>query len=76
MIPCRRNAASADPRRNRRHPARPKAKAKKKKRGVFMPVLFGITMAFALACVALCWMILNDSSNLMNDKADVVLGRL
>ena len=39
-----------------------------------MPALFGITIAFALACMALCWMILNDSSNLMNSKADVTLG--
>ena len=37
-------------------------KAEKKKRTVFLPVLFGITVAFALACAALCWMILNDSS--------------
>ena len=36
--------------------------------------MFGITIAFALACMALCWMILNDSSNLMNSKADVTLG--
>lgn len=36
--------------------------------------MFGITIAFALACMALCWMILNDSSNLMNNKADVTLG--
>ncbi len=36
--------------------------------------LFGITIAFALACMALCWMILNDSSNLMNNKADITLG--
>ena len=46
---------------------------KKKKRTVFLPVLFGITVAFALACAALCWMILNDSSSLMGEKADVVL---
>ena len=45
----------------------------KKKRSAFLPVLFGITVAFALACGALCWIILNDSSNLMNEKADVVL---
>lgn len=36
-------------------------------------MLFGITVAFALACAALCWMILNDSSSLMGEKADVVL---
>ena len=50
------------------------AKAKKKKRSAFLPVLFGITIAFAIACLALCWMILNDSSNLMNNKADITLG--
>lgn len=45
----------------------------KKKRSVFLPVLFGITVAFALACAALCWTILNDSSTLMSEKADIVL---
>ena len=48
-------------------------KAKRKRRTIFLPVLFGITIAFALACLALCWMILNDSSNLMNNKADITL---
>ena len=47
---------------------------KKKRRTIFLPALFGITIAFALACLALCWMILNDSSNLMNNKADIALG--
>ena len=51
-----------------------KNKPRKKKRSIFLPALFGITIAFALACLALCWMILNDSSNLMNNKADVTLG--
>ena len=51
-----------------------KTKPRKKRRSVFLPALFGITIAFALACLALCWMILNDSSNLMNNKADVTLG--
>ena len=51
-----------------------KAAPRKKKRTIFLPALFGITIAFALACLALCWMILNDSSNLMNNKADVTLG--
>ena len=51
-----------------------KNKPVKKRRTVFLPALFGITIAFALACMALCWMILNDSSNLMNNKADVTLG--
>ena len=50
-----------------------KARKGKKKRTIFLPVLFGITVAFALACAALCWMILNDSSSLMGEKADVVL---
>ena len=51
-----------------------KSMSGKKRRTVFLPALFGITIAFALACMALCWMILNDSSNLMNNKADVTLG--
>lgn len=46
----------------------------KKKRSVFLPVLFGITVAFTLACGALCWVILQDSSNLMSQKAEVILG--
>ena len=50
------------------------APRKKKRRTIFLPALFGITIAFALACLALCWMILNDSSNLMNNKADIALG--
>ena len=48
-------------------------KAKRKRRTIFLPALFGITIAFALACLALCWLILNDSSNLMNNKADITL---
>ncbi len=51
-----------------------KARPRKKRRSVFLPTLLGITIAFALASMALCWMILNDSSNLMNSKADVTLG--
>ena len=50
-----------------------KTRKGKTKRTVFLPVLFGITVAFALACLALCWAILNDSSTLMSEKADVVL---
>ena len=46
---------------------------RKKRRTIFLPALFGITVAFAIACLALCWMILNDSSNLMNNKADITL---
>ena len=51
-----------------------KTARKKKRSSAFLPVLFGITIAFAVACLALCWMILNDSSNLMNNKADITLG--
>ena len=50
------------------------ASRKKKRRTIYLPALLGITIAFALACLALCWMILNDSSNLMNNKADITLG--
>ena len=50
------------------------ASRKKKRRAIYLPALLGITIAFALACLALCWMILNDSSNLMNNKADIALG--
>ena len=46
---------------------------KRKRRTIFLPALLGITVAFALACMALCWLILNDSSNLMNNKADITL---
>ena len=46
---------------------------RKKRRTVFLPALFGITVAFVIACLALCWLILNDSSNLMNNKADITL---
>ncbi len=55
-------------------PRSKKAPRRKKRRTIFLPALFGITIAFALACLALCWMILNDSSNLMNNKADITLG--
>ena len=45
--------------------AAPRGKnAKRKRRTIFLPVL---------ACLALCWLILNDSSNLMNNKADITL---
>ena len=50
-----------------------KARKGKKKHTIFLPVLFGITVAFALACLALCWAILNDFSTLMSEKSDVVL---
>ena len=69
------NEPMAEKRTIRRPPEAQKTrtKAKKKKRGAFMPVLLGITVAFALACAALCWVILSDSSNIMNKKADIVL---
>lgn len=51
-----------------------KAKPRKKRRSLYLPILFGITIAFAAACAALCLMILNDSSNLMNQKSDIALG--
>ena len=50
-----------------------KTRKSKKKKPIFLPMLFGITVAFALACMALCWTILNDSSTLMSEKADIVL---
>ena len=40
---------------------------------IFGVGLLGITTAFALACAALCWTILNDSSNIMTDRDDIVL---
>lgn len=50
------------------------ASKRKKKRSVFIPVLLGITVAFALACAALCFMILRNANNLFTDqKADIVL---
>ncbi len=50
-----------------------KTQPRKKRRSIFLPVLFGITIAFTAACGALCLMILNDSSNLMNQKTDIIL---
>ena len=47
---------------------------RKKKRSVFIPVLLGITVAFAVACAALCLMILRNTNNMLTDqKADIVL---
>ena len=47
---------------------------RKKKRSVFIPVLLGITVAFAVACAALCLMILRNANNMFTDqKADIVL---
>ena len=47
---------------------------KKKRRSVFIPVLLGITVAFAAACAALCLMILRDANtDIADQKADIVL---
>ena len=69
------NEPMAEKRTIRRPPEAQKTrtKAKKKKHGAFMPVLLGITAAFALACAALCWVILSGSSNIMSKTADIVL---
>ena len=65
-----------DQKKDRRQPdtrgARRPKKPAKKRRSVFLPVLLGITVAFALACGAMCWSILQDSSNLMNEKNEAI----
>lgn len=54
-------------------PAR-KGKKQKKRRSIFLPVLFGITVAFAIGCAVLCNMILRNSNNpLFSDKEDITL---
>ncbi len=52
----------------------PSAPRRKKRKTIFLPALLGITIAFCIACLLLNYLILNDSSNLMNNKADIVLG--
>ena len=52
----------------------PSAPRRKKRKTIFLPALLGITIAFGIACMLLNYLILNDSSNLMNNKADIVLG--
>ncbi len=52
----------------------PSAPRRKKRKTIFLPALLGITIAFCIACMLLNYLILNDSSNLMNNKADIVLG--
>ena len=52
----------------------PSAPHRKKRKTIFLPALLGITIAFCIACMLLNYLILNDSSNLMNNKADIVLG--
>lgn len=50
------------------------AKAKKKKGFPFLPILFGITVAFAIGCFVLCNQILKNSNNpLFSEKEDVIL---
>lgn len=52
----------------------PAAKKSKKKGFPFLPVLFGITLAFAIGCFVLCNQILKNSNNpLFSAKEDVVL---
>ena len=74
VVKCTMNQNKAARQNHPNESAAPRGKnAKRKRRTIFLPVLFGITIAFALACLALCWLILNDSSNLMNNKADITL---
>ena len=50
------------------------AKSKKKKGFPFLPILFGITVAFAIGCFVLCNQILKNSNNpLFSEKEDVIL---
>lgn len=61
-----------------RSPSQPepakKSKKAKKKRSIFLPVLFGITVAFTIGCAVLCHMILKNSNNpLFSDKEDITL---
>ncbi len=52
----------------------PKKGKSRKRRSVFLPVLLGITVAFGLACAALCYMILRNADDpLLNAKAEIVL---
>jgi serine/threonine protein kinase len=48
--------------------------AEKKKKKYFLPILFGITLAFCIACAVMCNLILrNSSSPLFSNKGDIVL---
>lgn len=53
----------------------PKSAKKKQKKGFpFLPVLFGITVAFTIGCFVLCNQILKNSNNpLFSEKEDVIL---
>ena len=55
-------------------PAAGKSKKKSRRHSVFLPVLLGITVAFMLACGALCYMILRNADDpLLNTKAEIIL---
>jgi serine/threonine-protein kinase len=59
---------------NAANTAKRKSKKKKKKHSVFLPVLFGITVAFVIGCAVLCNLILRNSNNpLFTDKAELTL---
>lgn len=48
--------------------------SKKKKKFPFLPVLFGVTVAFCIGCVVLCLQIMKNSNNpLFSEKVDVIL---
>lgn len=52
----------------------PRKTAKKKKGFPFLPVLFGVTVAFCIGCIVLCLQIMKNSNNpLFSEKVDVVL---
>ncbi len=51
-----------------------KAKKVKRRHNFFLPILFGITVAFTIGCGMLCKMILENSDNfLFSTKEDIVL---
>ncbi len=55
-------------------PKKAATKSKKRKKSFFLPILFGITIAFAIGCALLCDMILKNSDNpLFSTKADLDL---
>lgn len=54
--------------------ARKGKKKAKKRRSIFLPILFGITVAFVICCAVLCNMILSNSNNpLFSNKAIITL---
>ncbi len=55
-------------------PSGGRQRKKKKKRSVFIPVLLGITVAFAVACAVLCFMILrNANTSITDQRAEIIL---